>query len=140
MADGRDDRAMDVLETGVGNSLSRIARELEAESFPGWSQGALNKMMDHAWPGNVRELENIVARAAAMCEENQITPVDLGLTNGSQKKPTPQSALTGELAQLERERIEQALADNRYNKTAAAKQLGISFRALRYRLKKLGIE
>ena len=100
----------------------------------------MQALQEYDFPGNVRELENIVARAAAMCEENQITPADLGLTNGSQKKPTPQSALTGELAQLERERIEQALADNRYNKTAAAKQLGISFRALRYRLKKLGIE
>ncbi len=42
---------------------ARIARELEAENFPGWSQGALNKMMDHAWPGNVRELKNAAERA-----------------------------------------------------------------------------
>ncbi len=42
---------------------ARIARELEADGFPGWSQGALNKMIDHPWPGNVRELKNTAERA-----------------------------------------------------------------------------
>lgn len=131
---------IDDLPALIEHIIGQLISKQELPSAPRIVADAMQALQEYDFPGNVRELENIVARAAAMCEENQITPVDLGLTNGPQKKPTPQSALTGELAQLERERIEQALADNRYNKTAAAKQLGISFRALRYRLKKLGIE
>ena len=100
----------------------------------------------------MRELENILERALTLCEGNLITAADLQLPDASEQAtpvaplPLPVPAQSGEfvlddyLGDLERVMILKALEQTRYNKTAAAKLLGISFRALRYKLKKLEIE
>lgn len=110
------------------------------------SKPALNRLMSYSFPGNVRELENILERVATMSEGNEISETELHLPETNKQTP-PQSSpilqdepLEDYLVQLEKEAICTALENNRWNKTATAKELGISFRALRYRLKKLGID
>jgi len=110
----------------------------------------------YEFPGNVRELENILERAMAMCDGNSIDADDLMLpqraprSSFQESMPTmgghapPPAADNGGLddyiSNLERTAIIKALEESRYNKTAAARKLGITFRALRYKLKKLGID
>ena len=97
----------------------------------------------YAFPGNVRELENTLERALALCEDRHIRSADLNLAPA----PLPASAAAGckyplqdYLDQAERAAILEALEQTRYNKTAAARVLGVTFRSLRYRLERLGIE
>ena len=98
-------------------------------------------LLAYGFPGNVRELENILERALTLCENDQIKVTDLRLPEG--QRATLGGAGSAELQDylddVERSRILAALEQTRWNKTKAAKLLGISFRALRYRLQKLGI-
>jgi two-component system response regulator PilR (NtrC family) len=112
---------------------------------PVLSKGALAALADYEFLGNVRELENILERALTLSEGRVIQEDDLqlpaqALTLPDPVAPSPQRSLDPFLSDLERQAILQALEKTRYNKTAAAKLLGISFRALRYRLKKLGLD
>jgi two-component system response regulator PilR (NtrC family) len=97
----------------------------------------------YAFPGNVRELENILERALALCDNQRITAADLNL---APCQPVPAAApgstypLQDYLDQVERSAIIEALEQTRHNKTAAARLLGVTFRSLRYRLERLGIE
>ena len=102
---------------------------------------ARSALCSYPFPGNVRELENVLERACALCEGEVIELEDLQLPAG----PTALVIEEGEdldssIAALERERILDALARTRWNRTRAAELLGISFRALRYRLARLGID
>jgi two-component system, NtrC family, response regulator PilR len=138
--------------------LERIAREYECEPAS-LTREAVERLKGYEFPGNVRELENILERAFTLCDADLIGPEDLHLGNGpapSGVSPAGGSALSAKhetlavpegkidlenyLETIERQAIEKALEATRWNKTAAAKRLGISFRALRYRLKKLGME
>ncbi len=116
------------------------------------SKDAIEKLQNYPFPGNIRELENILERAATLCEGHEITAYDLDLpeTKGSSEsdstKPDESSIslsvdqLEDYLIQKERKAIIAALEKTRWNKTAAAKLLGITFRQLRYRLQKLELE
>ncbi len=104
---------------------------------------ALRALSAYAFPGNVRELENILERALALCEGQRITSDDLNLApNAPAAQATPGSTypLQDYLDQAERAAILDALEQTRHNKTAAARLLGVTFRSLRYRLERLGIE
>lgn len=129
------------------------------------TSGALQKLQDYPFPGNVRELENILERALTWADGDSIQAADLGLpeVNSSSSSASAQSQTTAPTAaqpaeqkeasvtsgaqdlnaaleQQQREIITRALEETRWNRTAAAKKLGITFRALRYRIKKLGLE
>ena len=136
--------------------LARLAAEL-GEPAPPIAHDAMARLVDYPFPGNVRELENILERAFALADGTTIRADDLHLPEVRPSAPTQaaaaqldpskidpresaSSALPGFIEEIERKAIEQALLDNRYNKTKAAAQLGITFRALRYKLKKLGID
>jgi len=97
----------------------------------------------YAFPGNVRELENTLERALALCEDQHISAADLNLAPALPAASAAAGSkypLQDYLDQMEREAILEALEQTRYNKTAAARVLGVTFRSLRYRLERLGIE
>jgi two-component system response regulator PilR (NtrC family) len=143
--------------------LSRLAQG-QGRAVPQLGPNALAALRAYPFPGNVRELENILERALALADGDLIEAADLRLpapTGSSSKAPatapapapdvgadprtldprdTASSRLPEYMEQLERDAIQQALVENRYNKTRAAQALGITFRALRYKLKKLGID
>jgi len=116
-------------------------------STPSIEASALSSLQQYHFPGNVRELENILERAMTLCENNNIRAEDLQLTHrsapesasSSAPRTTDNQSLDPLLGDIEKETIVKALEQTRYNKTAAAKLLGISFGALRYRMKKLGL-
>ena len=97
----------------------------------------------------MRELENILERAITLCEDSTITLAELQLPGGAVVSPQVPAAsdaansavpLDDYMENIEKDALTKALEQTRYNKTAAARLLGITFRALRYRLKKLGLE
>jgi len=122
--------------------LERLA-ERAGVPAPRLSQAALARLQAYSYPGNVRELENVLERAVTLCAGDDIGPDDVQLraeTREATAVEQGESGLEGALEDVERAAILKALEQNRYNKTATAKQLGITFRALRYRIKKLGLE
>ena len=127
--------------------LERLAQQ-SGTAQPSLGEDALRALKGYDYPGNVRELENILERAMALCDGKRIQAVDLYLTEESIAPGSAASMLSGErtlplheyLDQIEREQIQKALELTRFNKTAAAKVLGITFRSLRYRLDRLGID
>ena len=98
-------------------------------------------LRSYAFPGNVRELENMLERAVTLCSGGAISGDDLHMrTETTTTQPVIGGKLGDQVEDVQRQAIVDALEKTRYNKTAAAKLLGLSFRQLRYRIKKLGIE
>ncbi len=139
--------------------LERIAGQSDA--IPRTLTGrALSALARYPFPGNVRELENILERAVALTDDGTIDAEDLYLPEsnnsgiihpeGPEKAPSPEKAppltpsirqpLGDYLDELEKQAILRALEETRWNRTAAAKKLGMTLRSLRYRLSKLSIE
>jgi two-component system response regulator PilR (NtrC family) len=111
----------------------------------GLSAAALEKLSRYDFPGNVRELENVLERALALTTGGEIQAEDLQLAPASVEPQVIPAELSGlplqeRLDAVERKAIFAALEQTRYNRTAAAKVLGITFRALRYRMERLGIK
>lgn len=136
--------------------MRRLSARIGVET-PQISADARAALQRYGFPGNVRELENILERAIALSSSGIIELQDLQLRPAAAspeteavKAPTVDAvvsrhsesgaALGDQLELMEREAIIKALEQTRYNKTAAARLLGLSFRALRYRIKKLRIE
>lgn len=108
-----------------------------------FSPAALRVLSAYDFPGNVRELENVIERALALCVEGVIQPDDLQLKPVASEQQVAATGgkypLTDYLDRVEREAILEALHQTHFNRTAAAKILGVTFRALRYRMDRLSI-
>ncbi len=127
--------------------IKRLAKQTGMKSLS-ITEAALKTLGTYHFPGNVRELENVLERAATLCANGVIDIGDLQLrpkvANADAALPTtsvaPGEKLGEALEDIERDAIVRALEQTRYNKTKAAALLGMTFRSLRYRIKKLGIE
>jgi two-component system response regulator PilR (NtrC family) len=126
--------------------LARLGT-VNRRSTPAIDAAALEALRRYDFPGNVRELENILERALALSEHSSISAGDLDLVppyDGEDHAPGdgghPEGGLQAYLDATERKAILDALAKTGRNKTAAARLLGVTFRSLRYRLERLGME
>src|SRR5688572_7677670 len=149
------ERASDIPDL-AGHILARLGRRTGNDAVE-LTPEALEVLCGYSFPGNVRELENILERAMTLSQDGRIQAEEIRVRSApridgaAQPPTTPQAAagmatpgpsgpLEDRLDGIERDAIVKALEQTRYNKTAAAKLLGVTFRALRYRIKKLGIE
>jgi len=120
-----------------------LKRQCGSDDPPVLSEEAKAELIRYDFPGNVRELENILERALALATGDEIRAVDLQLAPAAemqQPRALGGLPLQEQLDAMERKAILDALDRTRYNRTAAAKLLGITFRALRYRMERLGIK
>jgi two-component system, NtrC family, response regulator PilR len=125
--------------------LERISKHHLERGPMKLSDEAFEALRHHTFPGNVRELENVLERATALCDGAIIGAHDLYLPQGEGAAPSDTLPDTGVpledyLGEIEKQAILKALEETRWNRTAAAKKLGMTLRSLRYRLAKLGIE
>jgi two-component system response regulator PilR (NtrC family) len=139
------ERMEDVPEL-VGSILERLGKQVGIPSLH-MADAATHALGQYSFPGNVRELENVLERAATLSTGGVIDIVDLqlrqkvaGVEKTAAGQVVPGEPLGEALEDIERDAIVRALEQTRYNKTKAAQLLGMSFRSLRYRIKKLGIE
>lgn len=133
----------------AGKFLNQFAEEAGIPPLQ-LSKQALESLKNHHFPGNIRELENTLERAFTLCQGTTITPEDLQLPTSTQQPmeiglntdttENMQGSIDDHLASIEKELLINALEKNRWNKTAAAKTLGISFRQMRYKLQKFGLD
>ncbi|AMN47804.1 two-component system, NtrC family, response regulator PilR [Steroidobacter denitrificans] len=130
----------------VQSILARLAPQIGNDALH-LTEAARRALRDYHFPGNVRELENVLERAATLCVNDAIDVGDLQLRPKVTQTDTsisstvaPGEPLGDALEDIERDAIVRALEQTRYNKTKAAELLGMTFRSLRYRIKKLGIE
>lgn len=134
----------------VDNCLEKLAHSCDSDKAR-ISSAALEALKSYSFPGNVRELENTLERAYTLCDDNLIQARDLQLDqetseessinlNSDLADTSDVDSLDDYLEDIEKKAILQALEETRWNRTAAAEKLGISFRQMRHRLKKFGIE
>ena len=134
----------------IANSI--LARLCQASGRSGCSlsPAALEALAHYAFPGNVRELENILERTLALCPDAEIERDGLQLAASVKEvlpdAPASPPAASGDglplqdyLDQLEKESIIEVLKKTKYNRTAAARLLGITVRSMRYRMERLGL-
>ena len=132
-----DTLAASVLQRLAGNAGQPVAR---------LHPTAVETLRSYRFPGNVRELENMLERAYTLCDNDVIHASDLRLADCAAPQEMGSASLADidnledYLESIERKLILQALEETRWNRTAAAQRLSLSFRSMRYRLKKLGLD
>lgn len=133
------ERGADDILMLTGHILKRLGSSSDA-----LDASARAALRSYHFPGNVRELENMLERAVTLCASGTISESDLALraaaAPAADSVAAPATDLGDQIEDVQRQAIIDALQKTRYNKTAAAKLLGLTFRQLRYRIKKLGID
>lgn len=133
------ERGADDILMLTGHILERLGSSSDA-----LDASARAALRSYPFPGNVRELENMLERAVTLCASGTISESDLALraaaAPAAESVAAPATDLGDQIEDVQRQAIVNALQKTRYNKTAAAKLLGLTFRQLRYRIKKLGID
>ena len=133
--------ALRELREDIPKIAQQKLEKLSLDSPVTFSEAALEALSNYDFPGNVRELENIIERALALCSGDVIEVQDLHLLSSERaeqgvgdKYPLPDY-----LDRVEKEALLEALQKTGFNRTAAAKLLGLTFRTIRYRMERLGI-
>jgi two-component system response regulator PilR (NtrC family) len=112
-------------------------QSIDASTRTSLSVEASEALKKYPFPGNIRELENILERATALCEDNQIQIDDLQLPTIDTTSPESSASLRNLTQNIERDQITRALEQSRWNQSAAARSLGLTLRQLRYRIEKM---
>jgi len=135
------DRPTEVLP--LAEHFARLTAAEQGRGAPSLADDARDALSAYAWPGNVRELKNAIERALVLCGE-QITAADLPeklRDAGQRMRPVaPAADMRGHLAEVERAAIVAALEADDQNQTRAARRLGLSRRALIYKMEKYGLK
>jgi transcriptional regulator with GAF, ATPase, and Fis domain len=131
--------------SGLANLfLARFAKDSgREEKIAGISSPAMQLLVGHYWPGNVRELQNVIERACALAQGGQLEAADIQLDSPRNRNNAASDRFLPDgttLDQWEDEMIREALKRAGGNKSQAARLLGLSRNALRYRLSKIGID
>jgi len=127
--------------------LARLSGEMGLETLR-LTPGAIEALRRYPFPGNVRELENVLERAAALCDKDTIDAADLDLprtetnTTAAAALPIPDGPFSLEdyLDDIARRTILDTLEQTRWNRSKAARRLGMTLRQLQYRLQKWGLD
>jgi two-component system response regulator PilR (NtrC family) len=136
--------ALRELREDIPAIAQKILERLRNDSDVHFSADALRALQDYSFPGNVRELENVIERALTMCSGGVIEKQDLLLVPVEHGRSDNQSLsskypLPDYLDRVEKQALLEALQQTGFNRTAAAKLLGLTFRTMRYRMERLGI-
>ena len=122
----------------LANHFLNLVNQKVRKPITGISPNAMQLLQSYHWPGNVRELKNVIERAIVICEQDNIGIENIQLGHHPAGYKAPQSA-NGSLAEMEREKILQALKEHKGNRNSAAQQLGIHRKTLREKIRKYGI-
>lgn len=137
--------ALREMREDIPEIAQRILERLRGTAEARFSEDALRALQGYSFPGNVRELENIIERALALCTGGVIEEQDLLLVPVEHHQPD-NAALSSKyplpeyLDRIEKQALLEALEQTGFNRTAAAKLLGLTFRTMRYRMERLGIK
>jgi two-component system response regulator PilR (NtrC family) len=144
--------ALRELREDIPAIAQKILERLRSEDAH-FSEEALQALKSYSFPGNVRELENVIERALTMCsggvikeQDLLLVPVEQSHSDNESLTGTGGNSLSGKyplpdyLDRIEKQALLEALQQTGFNRTAAAKLLGLTFRTMRYRMERLGIK
>lgn len=137
--------ALREMRDDIPKIAQQVLDKLRGEEAVRFSTDAMRALQNYSFPGNVRELENAIERALTLCFGGVIEVQDLMLTPVENSRPD-KTSITGKyplpdyLDQVEKQALHEALQQTNFNRTEAAKLLGLTFRTMRYRMERLGIK